>query len=389
MEALKKTLRAEAKKILTKFDAPFTLAVVYDKKVIALSVTNAEDIQYFITQKNDVASVNFAFDALSHKGVNAVIVLETGDDSQEKVECCSDEFAEQFGGSVAAFLPSDKAAVSFLHKRGAVMLDTVGVATTGRSIEEALCSLEILLKAKLAMKYGTPQPLSKKEVNSLHLRYKRESAKNQKMLYDFETLGKCPSPSSAVGVESLAEILVYAKKMEIEELSQGVWRSVSIRHGDSFFITPQTKSNIFLTENDIVKVNTENGFYKTGKKPSRDIKLHQAIYKDRGDVGAVIHCHPIYSSVNAELDVGLEVSQKMQRIFGERIEVSEYAGQGTERLGKRAVESLKGGVAVFLSKQGLTVVGKTLVDAYWTLNAIEDESLKSFKAKEELWQRRT
>ena len=146
MEALKKTLRAEAKKILTKFDAPFTLAVGYDKKTIALSVTNAEDIQYFITQKNDVVSVNFAFDALSHKGVNAVIVLETGDDSQEKVECCSDEFAEQFGGSVTAFLPSDKAAVSFLHKRGAVMLDTVGVATTGRSIEEALCSLEILLK---------------------------------------------------------------------------------------------------------------------------------------------------------------------------------------------------------------------------------------------------
>ena len=135
--------------------------------------------------------------------------------------------------------------------------------------------------------------------------------------------------------------------------------------------------------------NTENGFYKIGKKPSRDIKLHQAIYKYRGDVGAVIHCHPIYSSVNAELGVDLEVSRKMQRIFGERIEVSEYAGQGTERLGKRAVESLKGGVAVFLSKQGLTVVGKTLVDAYWTLNAIEDESLKFFKAKEELWQRRT
>ena len=41
MEALKKTLRAEAKKILTKFDAPFTLAVGYDKKTIALSVTNA------------------------------------------------------------------------------------------------------------------------------------------------------------------------------------------------------------------------------------------------------------------------------------------------------------------------------------------------------------
>lgn len=389
MEALKKTLRAEAKKILTKFGAPFTLAVNHGKGVLALSVANIEDIQYFITQKNDVTSVNFAFDVLSKKGNNVVLVLETGDDSQEKVDCCSDEFAEQFGGCITAFLPSDKAAITNLLKRGAVMLDTLGVVTVGRSVEEAVCAMEILLKAKLALKYGKPMPLSKNDITSLRFRYKNESSKNQKALFDFETSGKRAVQSSAFGIESLAEILVYAKKMEIEELSQGTWRSVSVRHGDSFFITPQTKSNIFLDENDIVKVNVESGLFKGGKKPSRDRKLHQVIYRARGDVGAVIHCHPIYSSVNAELNTALEVSFKMQRILGEKIAVSEYAAQGTERLAEYAVEALKGRVAVFLSKQGLVVVGKTLCDAYWTLNAIEDECLKFFKAKEELWQHRT
>ena len=389
MDVLKKTLKIQAKKILTKFDAPFTLAVNFNGSVTALSVATIEDTQYFLTQKNDVPSVNFAFDFLKDKNNRAVIVLETGDDYKATVAACTDQFAEFFGGSVKAFLPADVNAKTELFKRGAIHLDGVGIATFGRSIDEAICALEILLKARLALRFGNPTALSGGEIKALHLGYKTRSAKNQKETFDLETIGKHLNVSQQVGLESIAEIIVYAKKAEIEELSQGTWRSVSIRHGDNFFITPENKSNAFLTESDIVKINLKNGFHKPFSKPSSDKNLHRAIYNARGDIGAIIHCHPIYSSVNAELGEKLIVSEKMRRILGEKISVTEYKKQRSKQQGEAAVCALKGRVAAFLFRQGLVVVGKTVQDAYWTLNAIEDECQKFYRNKEDLWQHRT
>ena len=72
METLKTTMRKKAKTVFAKFSMPFTLASKADEKLV-LSVSSIDDAQFFITQKNDVASFNFAFDALYCN--NAVLIL--------------------------------------------------------------------------------------------------------------------------------------------------------------------------------------------------------------------------------------------------------------------------------------------------------------------------
>ena len=102
METLKTTMRKKAKTVFAKFSMPFTLASKADEKLV-LSVSSIDDVQFFITQKNDVAAVNFAFDALD--GNNAVLILETGEEAQKNIGVYIDDFAESFGGPVKAFLP--------------------------------------------------------------------------------------------------------------------------------------------------------------------------------------------------------------------------------------------------------------------------------------------
>lgn len=369
METLKTTMRKKAKTVFAKFSMPFTLASKADEKLV-LSVSSIDDAQFFITQKNDVAAVNFAFDALDCN--NAVLILETGEDSQKDIGVYIDDFAESFGGAVKAFLPSDPAVFKFLKKRGAALVDSVGIATSGRSIDEAVCNMEVLLKSNIIKDFigHTVCPLAKyaKTMNRL---YKSRSAKNQKTIRQGEVYGIAPKTQKLAGKETLASLVFYLRKLASEDMVQGNRGLISVRHGDNMFITPYGVSPDFIEEKDVLKASLVKRCSLKG-----GLKLHQAVYEQREDIKAIIMAQPIYASVNAATMENLAVSERMQNIIGQVVPVSEWATPLSAKQVQNVVKELKNTNAVFMGNSGVLVVGKTLQDAFWILSALEDECQK-------------
>ena len=76
--------------------------------------------------------------------------------------------------------------------------------------------------------------------------------------------------------------------------------SVKLRDNE-FLCTPTGVSKGFMTPEYICKVDAEGNVIEAneGFKPSSEIKMHMRVYKEREDVKAVVHAHPMYATTFA------------------------------------------------------------------------------------------
>ena len=100
------------------------------------------------------------------------------------------------------------------------------------------------------------------------------------------------------------EVLEAAQEMSRRGLAVGTSGNVSIRLTDPggrdlLAITPNSRYYDTLTVDEIVVVDFEGQTVEGDLATSIEIMLHIGIYKARNKVNAIIHCHPVFSSVLA------------------------------------------------------------------------------------------
>lgn len=89
-------------------------------------------------------------------------------------------------------------------------------------------------------------------------------------------------------------------KLLENNLVQGTWGNISIRLDDKkMVVTPSGMDYIRMRPEDTVVVDIETLEYVSEVKPTSEKKIHAAIYRDRPEIGAVIHSHPLWSSAAA------------------------------------------------------------------------------------------
>ena len=74
--------------------------------------------------------------------------------------------------------------------------------------------------------------------------------------------------------------------------------NISMRLGDRFFITATNAPLRNLRGEDILEVDIDGnvvGEDYGGKRPSKEVGLHLAVFKNRDDVDSIIHVHPVFS----------------------------------------------------------------------------------------------
>jgi L-fuculose-phosphate aldolase len=100
--------------------------------------------------------------------------------------------------------------------------------------------------------------------------------------------------------------------------------------------------------------------------------FHLAFYRQRKDVGAVIHCHPLFctllsctgETVRTDLTPeGLLVLKKVAFI--------PYATPGSEQLARNLAEGMDGHDAFILENHGAIAVGKDVADACHKMETLE------------------
>lgn len=161
------------------------------------------------------------------------------------------------------------------------------------------------------------------------------------------------------------KIIDYGLRISVEGFTKGTWGNISIKDGEQIYITPSGIPYDALEIDDICVVRMDGSIVYARKKPSSEFLMHIEIYRARLDVGAIIHTHPVYSTVvSISLKSIPPVVEDAVMILGEELMVSDYALPGTTELARQAVKALGKNHCVFLRNHGLVTVGETIHEAF-------------------------
>jgi len=168
-------------------------------------------------------------------------------------------------------------------------------------------------------------------------------------------------------------IVVACLEMNRSGINQGTSGNISVRWEDGLLITPTSLPYDQMTPDDIVFLGMD-GRPRGSNQPSSEWRFHRDIMKAKPGVGAIVHAHPMYSTIIAIMGREIPPLHYMIAIAGgHTIPCAPYATFGTEELSRHAVDALKDRTACLLEHHGLIATGPTLGTAMWL--AVEVETL--------------
>ena len=170
------------------------------------------------------------------------------------------------------------------------------------------------------------------------------------------------------------ELVKTTKYLNGKNINRGSSGNLSYRTNNGFVITPSSVPNDKLSEKSCVQMNFD-GTYKNKLKPSTEWRIHRDIYKKRGDVYAIIHTHPTFSTAIACMNINIPSFHYMIAVVGgDDIKCAKYATFGTEQLSKNVIKALENRNACLMANHGLIVGSKNLKIASKLTEEIENIS---------------
>lgn len=170
------------------------------------------------------------------------------------------------------------------------------------------------------------------------------------------------------------KVLETAKQMLTDGVVNGSQGNVSARDSETgwIVITPSAIPYLQLSPEDICVLDACGEIIEAAWKPTTESRLHLTVYRNRADVQAVIHTHPLFSSVFGIVDLPLEpVLTEAAMSIGGPIPVAPYGRPGSQELADQTAEKLGNGTSVLMANHGLVTVGTRLEEAYTTTLAVE------------------
>ena len=149
--------------------------------------------------------------------------------------------------------------------------------------------------------------------------------------------------------------------------------SVIDRQTGNIYITPSGKSKCLLTSEQICVVNPAGEQIGGTEKKSSEYFLHEAAYRTRPDIGAVIHCHSPYLSAYAFAYRDFETPEDsfLHQLFG-TITCMPYGEHGTHGVHQGIEQALDGKPVALLGGHGVVCVGANIENALGLMEAAEN-----------------
>jgi ribulose-5-phosphate 4-epimerase/fuculose-1-phosphate aldolase len=159
--------------------------------------------------------------------------------------------------------------------------------------------------------------------------------------------------------------------------SVGSAGNISVRLGDGYLITPTNSS---LGRLDAARLSRLDADFQHvgGDKPSKEVFMHRAFYRASADVGAVVHLHSTQATAVACLpDVDRDnpippLTPYFVMRVGRRMPIVEYYRPGDPAMEQAIHAAALGARAVLLANHGPVVSGKTLIDAVYAAEELEE-----------------
>ena len=159
--------------------------------------------------------------------------------------------------------------------------------------------------------------------------------------------------------------------------SVGSAGNISVRLADGYLMTPTNSS---LGRLDPVRLSKLDAGFRHigGDKPSKEVFLHRAFYQAREDAGAVVHLHSTCATavsclpdVDASNPIPPLTPYFVMRV-GRRMPVIPYYRPGDAAMEPAINTAARDARAVLLANHGPVVAGKTLTDAVYAAEELEE-----------------
>jgi ribulose-5-phosphate 4-epimerase/fuculose-1-phosphate aldolase len=159
--------------------------------------------------------------------------------------------------------------------------------------------------------------------------------------------------------------------------SVGSAGNISVRLADGYLITPTNSS---LGRLDPARLSRLDATFRhvDGDRPSKEVFMHRAFYEARRDAGAVVHLHSTHATAVACLP-DLNPSNPIPPLtpyfvmrVGRRMPIVEYYRPGDPAMEPAIHAAARDARAVLLANHGPVVSGKTLTDAVYAAEELEE-----------------
>ncbi len=170
-------------------------------------------------------------------------------------------------------------------------------------------------------------------------------------------------------------IVESGKKMSGSGLTVETWGNISFRDKETglVYLTPSAMLYDTIVEDDVVVCTLDGSIVEGRRKPTIETEMHLSVYRNREDVNAIIHTHPIYSMVYASQgkDIPLIIDEAAQ-ILGDVCRCADYALPGSPELAENSVKALgEKSNTCLLHSHGAVCVADDMEGAFKTAKVLE------------------
>ena len=169
------------------------------------------------------------------------------------------------------------------------------------------------------------------------------------------------------------DIIEAGRRMYMRGYICGNDGNLSARISDDLIIaTPSGVSKGFMDEDMLVKLDLDSNVISGTLRPSSEIKMHIAIYKQSPGILAVCHAHPPVVSSFAAAGVALDMPflQETVMLLGV-IPVAQYAPPGSQDLANGAAAYCMDYHGVLLEHHGAVTWGDSVMQSLYRMESVE------------------
>ena len=172
-------------------------------------------------------------------------------------------------------------------------------------------------------------------------------------------------------------LVELAASLYARGFSVGSAGNISVRLADGYLITPTNSS---LGRLDAARLSRLDRDFQHigGDKPSKEVFMHRAFYRARDDTGAVVHLHSTMATAVGclpDVDVANPIPPLtpyfVMRV-GRRMPIVSYYRPGDPAMEPAIHDAARDARAVLLANHGPVVSGKTLIDAVYAAEELEE-----------------
>ena len=152
------------------------------------------------------------------------------------------------------------------------------------------------------------------------------------------------------------DICEIGRRLYNRELVAANDGNISIKVDENkLLITPTMMSKGYMVEDDIILIDYDGSVLMGSKKPSSEYLLHTTVYKNRQDINAIVHAHPMPEAI---MSLGV-------------FPVAEYARPGTKELALSIMPYINEHNGCLLSNHGAVCWSKDVYSAYYLMEQLE------------------